>query len=259
MSAYSLPSRWILSIGALLTFLVLGGGIALACTIYWGTNTIEADTDGDGTFDTGEYTVVGDPGPSGGNGMDRCDGAGSGSVFTASNGDTVRVEIDAYNGPADCERSHHGDTDGDGNDDHSLADSDAEEVFVTTYNGDAYLDDDLDGVYEDNDLAQHGSEEPGGEPSEERVGDCMGDGKDDSGVNQEAGPFNVIQSGDDAGQFDPNGVNGSQIGDADSDGVYEVDVSIDAPKNTTSAHAGAVCVSESDLSDSAPQIPLEVS
>jgi hypothetical protein len=273
-NALTSPSRWLVATAALLGFLLFGAGLAAACTIYWGTTVIEGDTDGDGSADTGEYSVVGDPGPDGGNGMDRCDQAGSGSVFTVSNDDPdkVLVEIDAYNGPDDCERDH-GDTDGDGSDDHSLADALSDEdddgvsdefVYVNTYDGDAYDDDpnselldddDGNGVYEDTDDGQHGGEEPGGESSTERDGDCMGDGQsitgDDSAVKNKA-QANVIMTGSDAGQF-------HNTGDDDGDGVNDVWITIDEAQDSSSQHASAVCVSDGSGGDSAPQIPMEIS
>lgn len=271
MNAYSLPSRWMLFIGALLAFLVIGAAIAAACTIYWGTNTIENISTG-----SGEYTVVGDPTA----GMDRCDGAGSGSHFSASNDDqdTVRVEIDEYVG-SHCEDSSY--------ETNSLADGDAldadgdgvpdEPVYVNTYEDDAYENSSLLGVdpdvYEDNDLLSYDSQEPGGGESDERVGDCMGDGDSDGDghpdsqgpvINKYAGPDDDGDGHGDgiavnsSGQF-ASGETNNGSDDVDGDGVNDVDITIDTASDSSTDHASAVCVSDGDGGDSAPQIPLVIS
>lgn len=265
MSAFSLPSRWMLFTGAVLAFLVIGGGFALACTLYYGTNTIE-----NLSTSSGEYTVVGDPHQGLlGQGMDRCDGAGSGSHFSASNDDQdkVRVEIAPYNG-TNCNTDEHGDTDGDGTNDHSLADTASSEVFINTYNGDAYDDDpndgdnkgDGDGVYEDTDTGRDLSEQPDGEVSEERIGDCMGSGTGDSNVINKKGPILIDKVGD-VGQFHPNdsATTANGAADADNDGVNDVDITINQAPDSSADHASAVCVSDGEATNSAPQIPLVIS
>lgn len=190
---------------------------------------------------------MGDPGLLGLNGMDRCEGASdegpieahNDSGSSASSGpDTVRVEISEYGG-SDC------------NGPHSLADADGDPVYVTTWlgdgdgdgvDGDAYDDDagDGDGVYEDN----------------ERVGDCMGDGdENDTGdVAYKAGPIGVTGTGQFDGSDSEVTANGSA--DEDGDGVNDVDITIDDAPDSPSGHAGAICVSQADESDSAPQMPI---
>lgn len=243
---------------------LLAASVAFACTTYWGQITIENLDDSNG-----EFSVVADPT----SGMDRCDGAmddgsggTSGGTASASGGDTVRVEISKWE-PAgqdsnetdnpDCEASGFGDNDRNGADEHSLADAEddsaAEDVYINTYDGDAYEDKDGDGVYEDSDDAQgpfeNASNEEYGEVSSERIGDCMGDGSD-SDVTNEAGPIGVIDDGTtESGEFDTS--------DEDDDGINDVDVTINPP-SSSSGHAGAICVSEGDASDSAPQIPIEI-
>lgn len=265
MNAYSLPSRWVLFIGALLAFLVIGAAIAAACTIYYGTNTIENISTG-----SGEYTVVADNFD--GQAMDRCDGAGSGSHFSASNDnqDTVRVEIDGENNKDGCEVG-------------SMAGKG--DVYVNTYDGDAYHDDtsghslsvdgnhDGDGVYEDYDLGDSGNEN-NGEASHERHGDCMGDGdsgdldpypdEDGAVISKYAGPDDDGDGHGDgiavnsSGQF-ASGETNNGSDDADGDGVNDVDITIDTASDSSTDHASGVCVSDANGGDSAPQIPLVIS
>jgi hypothetical protein len=265
MTGIRLSSRWLLATTALLAFLLIGAGLAWACTVYYGSTTIQnisRDTDGDGDGKSNEYTVYGDSR----GGMDRCDGESSGSVFEAHNGqgnnsskgpDTVRVEIDA-SPSSKCDGGS------------SMAGQD--DVYVNTYDGSAYDDStalhtdgthDDDDVYEDKDDLGAYSDEPNGEASHERHGDCMGDGDGDSNVINKAGPISVQESTDsDPGQFDGSDseVTANGSADEDSDGVNDVDITIDtASDNNDSDHASAVCVSEASGNDSAPQIPLEIS
>lgn len=280
MNAYTLPSRWVLFVGALLTFLVLGAGLALACTVYFGTTTIENLTTGEGP-----YSVVADPS----SGMDRCDGAGSGSVFSALNdngsdddgdgtvdGDVIRVEIDKYSGSG-CGTSGEGDDDSTSGNEHSLAPSESsvsdKDVYVNVQDGYSYYDDDNDDVYEDTDDSSSGSggNEVAYESSSERDYDCMGDG---SGLLSDeinhAGPINVADYGTgEGGQFDSSDSevlkdNGDGTGDSgvDQDDVNEVQFPIDPNVNddadSGNGYAAAVCVSHDDGGESAPQIPLVI-
>jgi hypothetical protein len=255
--------------------LLLAASALYACTTYWGQTTIENTS-----TDSGEFSVVGDPT----SGMDRCDGAmdggDSGATISADNsGETVRVEISKWepkgqdSGGKDCEASSGDDDDGNGKED-SLADAGAEDVYINTYTGDgdddgtkgdAYQDDDGDGVYEDNDscglLSCPYQNEDMGEASSERVGDCMGDGSNDDSVTNKKGPIGVLaykndtdgDGKDDGGEFDDSH---DLVGDIDGDGINDVDITIDTASSSPSGHAGAICVSEGDGEDSAPQVPI---
>lgn len=276
------------------TFL-LAASVAWACTTYWGQTTIE-----NLTTDSGEFTVVADPT----SGMDRCDeamdsGPDGANTIETNDDDTIRVEISMWepNGQDvgtdpdgsenPCNVSNYGDNDGDGHEEHSLADDEdqndetVEDVYINSYDGTAYTDEnDTDSAYDDTDdlnLALDGNEDEY-DPSSERDGDCMGDGDSDGDGNPDSqgpvinykGPDGthdaVAVNGD--GEFDksdddvtrdgPNehdGSNGDSTAEADEDddGINDVDITFSESSRT----AQAICVSEGDGGDSAPQIPIE--
>lgn len=263
-----------LAVGAVL----LVASVAFACTTYWGQITIENISDG-----SGEFSVVADPT----SGMDRCDDAmdGNSAPISADNGqgsrssegpDTVRVEISKWEpGDQDPTGRDCGLEDDDfGNDDdaddhneekpeHSLADANVSQVDINTHQySDAYNDDDGDGVYEDTDCSllscYHGNE-TNGEASTEREYDCMSGSED---IRKES-DVPVLDYGndpdndgeDDGGEFDPSD---ARVNDDDGDGVYDVEIDIDTAPDSPSDRAGAICVSESDGSDSAPQVPIVI-
>lgn len=255
---------------------LLAASVAFACTTYWGQITIENLDDSNG-----EFSVVADPT----SGMDRCDGAmddgsggTSGGTASAHNGkgsnsgsgpDTVRVEISKWE-PGGEDPSTEPDCEVDDDGDHKLPDGTdgAEPVYVNTYDGDAYEDSDGDGVYEDNDDAQgpfdNAGNETHGEVSSERIGDCMGDGSASDVINHDPNGDGTSAIGVTSdGQFDGTNKDVTHNGsaDQDGDGVNDVDITIDQAPDTggsSTDFAGAICVSEGDGEDSAPQIPIEI-
>lgn len=252
----AVTKRRILLVSCLATGFLLVAAAAWSCTVYWGQHTIE-------NLDTsaGEFTVVGDPSILG---MDRCDDPDDAPTYDEHSDtveahndsgsapgegpDTVRVEIHKYGG-SDCGGPHSlGEVDN----------GDPDNVWVNTYNGDAY--DDLmvgtkSGVYEDDDA-----------DSDERIGDCMD--RTASDVNQKAGGKDGIPVTS-KGQFEDMDGDPSTgtVTDQDGDGKNEVDIVIDEAPDSTETDtdlngfndfAGGICVSQHDLSDSAPQIPILV-
>jgi hypothetical protein len=273
MTGIRLRSRWLLATTALLAFLLMGAGLAWACTIYYGQTTIENIT-----TSSGEYTVVADN--TNDYAMDRCDGAGSGSVFTANNnngsdddgdgtndGDVIRVEIDEYSDTSNC------------NGDHSMAGKGP--VYINVQDGYTYDDNSYDGdgegndddVYEDSDDGNSVTNEPSSRASSERDYDCMGDGQGllSDEINHQADPNDddsiPVKSN---GQFDESDADVTANGsaDADGDGVNDVDIAIDPNVNddrddgddadSDSDYAAGLCVSDQGGGDSAPMIPLVV-
>lgn len=296
--------RMVLVAAGAVGVVLLAASVAFACTTYWGQITVE-------NLDQGsyEFSVVADPE----DGMDRCDEAmadgdddgdstnnssdtGDGvDEIDVADGDTVRVEIskwepngeDAGTNPdsGQDERPCNtvGDRDGDGDDEHSLADStgDGDDVYINHWDGttDAYADDDNDGVYEDydhlNGARDGSSNETHGDETTERKEDCMGNGDSNDDGNPDSGtpvvnhdPNNdgtsaipiITGSGQDAGQFDGNNskdVTNNGDADEDGDGVNDVDITINF-QNMNPGDVSAICVSEEDGGDSAPQVPIEV-
>jgi hypothetical protein len=262
--------------------LVLAAGAVYACTTYWGQTTIE-NIDND---HTGEFTVVADPTSA----MDRCDDhTDNGDSdqegeydhptknlsdddevphFPLNSGDTIRVGISQWepngedSGGNSCglDDGDFKDGDKDGEEEHSLAnstgDGDNDRVYVNTYDGDAYHDSDgggdSDGVYEDDDcglLSCSASNETNGDATNERTGDCMSD--------NENGPYPIDKSESSTrGQF--KDTDNNSVDDVDNDDVNDVEINPSFGSANSTGHAAAVCVSESDAGDSAPQIPLEV-
>lgn len=258
-TASGLRRRLLLTAATAIGILLLAASAVYACTTYWGQTTIENIT-----TDSGEFTVVADPR----SGMDRCDdadddgeqdgeydssksGADEDEVIDFSNGDTLRVEISKWEPGGEDSGNDCGAEDNGGS--HSLADNtgDGDDLWVNTYDGEAYDDTngDDDGAYEDSDDGpgknHNAGDETNGDPSSERVGDCMGDGSGDNVENHASGIAITSE-----GQFDTT--------DDDQDGVNDVDISPNFDGTHNSGTAAAVCVSEQDEGDSAPQIPLEV-
>lgn len=285
MDAGAAGGTWLRRRVLLVTFasasvFLLVTSVAWACTTYWGQTTIENIT-----TDSGEFTVVADPS----SGMDRCDdadndgdqdgeydpnqsGADEDNVIDAGDGDTIRVEISKWepggqDSGNDCDASNHGGS-------HSLASDGAtddsgtqpEPVYINSLDGTAYDDKDGDGSYEDYDdsrgTLENASNEKNGQVSDERVADCMGDGSDSNETNYKGpdGTHDAVAVNSD-GEFDKNDDDVTNKDDDNGDGnvnssdIGEVDITFSTSE--TSGTPQALCVSEGDGGDSAPQIPIE--
>lgn len=205
--------------------LVLLAGTVAACTVFKGAATI---TDQGGSGDS--YKVAGDPGVTYSTVMDRCEEGSDQTAPPVANDDSdpedIVVEVEPY--------GDDGDEDGCNTDlgYHRLDDD--TDYYVNVYKGDAYHDEDNDGVYED--------EYP--DDNEERLEDCMGDGSKSDVLNKTVETAN-------GGTFDSGN-------DHDGNGVEDVKITIDSAPSSSSDHASAICVSDKDGGESAPQIPLVV-
>lgn len=275
---------------------LLAASAAWACTTYWGQITIENITTDSGEFTVVADPTSGmDRCDDADNDGDQDGEYGSSAsdddnVIDAADGDVVRVEIsmwepgsqddaedpDSWN---DCEAAD--DVDGDGVNDHSLAspgatddtgvppgsDPQPEPVYINSLDGTAYDDKDGDGSYEDYDDGAAGNE-TNGDSTTERVADCMGDGSDtnetnydpDAGTSSDDGDSSIAIIDDGSqktGQFSGTEAEVTHNGsaDADNDGVNDVDITFSTSESSGTPQA--LCVSEDDGGDSAPQIPIE--
>lgn len=229
---------------------LLGASAVFACTNYMGW--IEVDNIDD---TASALKLVGT-----GSGMDRCE---SDTAYSA--GDTIEgyndSGDDASKGP-DTLRirvGKHGKGEGDCGADNNRLSSD-EDVFINVDEDNSYDDENFGqevGRYEDSDcglLCESGE-------SNERELDCMGDGSDWEAVKNKEADVPI----DSEGEFDASDDRVTE----DTDNGNYVDIQLDEAAdtddsetvtdddgNTYNRYASAICVSQQDEGESAPQFPL---